>query len=451
MADWKLTTTDPATIYETVIQSLVDSVQEELEGGDERRLFGEALVGVLVNLFNSIDYSAKQTALRYATGEVLDALGERLDVERLEGSSAETTLEYSVQTPLDIDIEIPKYSKVKSQSNIYFYTTEKVVLKAGMYSVEVEAASIGTGNEYNGILPDSLTSQVDIIPYVYKVTNITETSGGDDGEPYTDDGDDHYRTRIKKAASKLSCAGPKGAYEYYGLTADPNIIDLKAFSDYEKVKKNVDVVDGKLFIGGSHIQEDTLKVFHNGVESDDYSAEYEDDLLTIALGESFTEDSVYVEFTRTLESHVKIIPLMEGGELPSDEVKAKILDVLNDRKVRPLTDYVEVQSPRAVSYDIDLTWYCSPETEDALEAAIEGSGGILDQYIEWQDTALGRDINPDRLRQMILSTTWTDDTGIDGSFRIEVKSPTYVEVDDTEVAQWSGVMHVNHIVSTGVI
>ena len=40
----------------------------------------------------------RQTLLRYARGEVLDAIGERQDVKRLEGTPAKTTMRFSVST-----------------------------------------------------------------------------------------------------------------------------------------------------------------------------------------------------------------------------------------------------------------------------------------------------------------------------------------------------------------
>ena len=37
---------------------------------------------------------------------------------------------------------------------------------------------------------------------------------------------------------------------------------------------------------------------------------------------------------------------------------------------------------------------------------VEGTGGAIDRYNEWQVAALGRDINPDQLRKRILSPSW---------------------------------------------
>ena len=72
--DIKLTTTDASTLYKTIITELEKGAGEPLYPGDERRIFGEALVPVFVALYNSLNDVGRQTLLRYARGEVLDAI-----------------------------------------------------------------------------------------------------------------------------------------------------------------------------------------------------------------------------------------------------------------------------------------------------------------------------------------------------------------------------------------
>ena len=90
--DIKLTTTDASTLYKTIITELEKGAGEPLYPGDERRIFGEGLVAVYVALYNSLNDVGRQTLLRYARGEVLDAIGERLDVKRLAVSYTHLTL-----------------------------------------------------------------------------------------------------------------------------------------------------------------------------------------------------------------------------------------------------------------------------------------------------------------------------------------------------------------------
>ena len=75
--------TDTQKIHDEVINSLMDSVNEPLYPGDERRIYGEALVMVLVSLYNDMNDAARQRTLQYARGYVLDAIGERVNTSRL--------------------------------------------------------------------------------------------------------------------------------------------------------------------------------------------------------------------------------------------------------------------------------------------------------------------------------------------------------------------------------
>ena len=48
-------TTDAGLIYEEIITSLESGVSEPLYPGDERRIFGEALVPLFVAMYNSVN------------------------------------------------------------------------------------------------------------------------------------------------------------------------------------------------------------------------------------------------------------------------------------------------------------------------------------------------------------------------------------------------------------
>lgn len=79
MSDLNFIEIKPSEIYETVIGALESGCSEELYPGDERRIFGEALVPLVVALYSSVNDACRQKMLRYARGEVLDALGDNRD------------------------------------------------------------------------------------------------------------------------------------------------------------------------------------------------------------------------------------------------------------------------------------------------------------------------------------------------------------------------------------
>lgn len=80
---------------------------------------------------------------------------------------------------------------------------------------------------------------------------------------------------------------------------------------------------------------------------------------------------------------------------------------------------------------------------------MEGSDGAIVRFNQWQTEALGRDVNPDQLRRLILSPAWAEN--LTGAIRVDVVQPAHATVDDTQVAKFSGRLTVSHKSVTGVI
>lgn len=377
MADFDFVETDSAKIYTSIIGKLMDYCNEPLYPGDERRIFGEGLVMVLTALYSEFNDAMKQRTLRYARGAVLDAIGDRYGVKRAEPANAYATFRFIVSAIQSENIIIPAGTRITSDGSVYFATQETAVLPAGDTSVDLLAVCISGGSAYNGYTEGSISTLVDLIPYISSAANVATTSGGDDGEPYNATGDDKYRERIRLSPASLSTAGPESAYRYFALSADPDIVDVA---------------------------------------------------IVCPVDEPNT---------------VNLYPLMVGGVLPDEATLQKILDVLAD-DVRPMTDKVQALVPETVDYSVEIKYYCTKENEAATIQTIEGIGGAIDQYNEWQTAALGRSINPDQLRRFVLAPT--EGTG---ALRVEVVKPAYMGLARSQVAQLSGTPVVTHEVVIG--
>lgn len=124
---------------------------------------------------------------------------------------------------------------------------------------------------------------------------------------------------------------------------------------------------------------------------------------------------------------VHIRPLLEGGELPNGQLIEEIEKILNEKNRRPLTDKVEVIEPEQVEYNINVKYYINSndaEQENTLKAAVEKS--IREDYVLWQKSALGRDIDPNQLVYFMRGA---------GAGRIEVTEPVYTEIiKDTSIS-----------------
>lgn len=377
MADFNYVETDSAKIYTAVVGSLMDYCNEALYPGDERRIFGEALVSVFTALYSEFNDKMKQRTLQHARGVVLDAIGERLKVSRLAPAPASAVFRFTASVAQSENIIIPAGTRITTDGSVYFATQEAAVLPAGYSFVDLEAVCTTGGSNYNGFAVGSISTLVDLIPYIAGAVNITSSSGGDDGEPYTTEGDDKFRERIRLAPSALSTAGPESAYRYFVLSADPEIVDVAI--DCPADQPNV----------------------------------------------------------------VNLYPLMKGGALPDEETLEKVLAALAD-DVRPMTDQVNAKAPERVPYEVEIKYYCTKDDEAATIQAVEGDGGAIDRYNEWQTTKLARHINPDQLRRFILAPA--EGTG---ALRVDVIKPTYQALTKSQVAMLDGVVVVSHEVVSG--
>lgn len=139
---------------------------------------------------------------------------------------------------------------------------------------------------------------------------------------------------------------------------------------------------------------------------------------------------------------IDIYVLMSGGEMPTEEELNKIKAIFTD-DVRIMSDLVTVKAPSQAEYGIELKYYCTFGNEAQAVEAVEGAGGAIEVYNEWQTAALGRSINPDQLRAYIKK-----DDGSTGVERVEIVSPVYTALDKNEVAKFNGTIKVSHEIVT---
>lgn len=143
-------------------------------------------------------------------------------------------------------------------------------------------------------------------------------------------------------------------------------------------------------------------------------------------GASSSVSDVYVH--RAAPGHVHIALLATNGQLPGAELLADVEAVVSDRKVRPLTDYVTVSAPETVEFDVVLTYWIETEAVDKtlIQAAVLKA---IRDYVTWQTSKIGRDINPSKLISDVIRA---------GAKRVDVISPTFTVVNESEVAQCVG-------------
>lgn len=136
---------------------------------------------------------------------------------------------------------------------------------------------------------------------------------------------------------------------------------------------------------------------------------------------------------------VKLYVLMDDGTLATEEIKAKVLAACNADEVRPLTDQVFVEDAEPVEYSIDFTYYTQTGSGKPAAEIREAVDSAVQEYVRWQNTKLGRDINPSVLISLLMST---------GIKRVELREPVFTVLRDDsrsvpQVGQLGEIMVIN--------
>lgn len=224
--------TDAETIYNNMIINFQTALQKVLYPGDERRIFLEQETAIIVAMYNAINDSAKQNLLRYARGEILDALGEDKDTPRLEALKAKVTIRFTLSSIRTENIIIPSGTKVTPDGMLFFETTEENIIYPGNLYKDIVCTATVAGTSHNNLIAGQITTLTEPIAFVSSVSNTTVSSGGTEKEA-DDNGIDvwsGYRLRIKLSKAKISTAGHELGYVYYAKSADPNIYDVSVTS-----------------------------------------------------------------------------------------------------------------------------------------------------------------------------------------------------------------------------
>lgn len=218
--------TDPNRILADMISAFETAAARTLQPAQVERL--------LINLYayreslvrTAIQYAAQQNLLAFAAFPMIDYLGGLLGVTRLASQPAVTTLQFTLVNVLTVSYVVAAGTAVATTDGQFVFTTDtELTIAAGATSGIVNATATVAGSAGNGYLVGQINALLNPSALLSGVTNTSISSGG--SAPETDD---HLRTRIQAAPNQFSVAGPVGAYRFFALGVDPEIIDVQVIS-----------------------------------------------------------------------------------------------------------------------------------------------------------------------------------------------------------------------------
>ena len=176
--------------------------------------------------------------------------------------------------------------------------------------------------------------------------------------------------------------------------------------------------------GGSDIEDDESLAERTFIAPSAYSTAGPDDAY-IYWVKDFDPQIGDVLPTSPTPGVVDIRFMMDDGSIPDDTEIAGVLEYLQQRKKRPLTDLVQVGAPEAVQYSINARYFINTSSRAVAASIQQQAAAALVAYQQWQAAKIGRDINPDKLREMLMAV---------GVKRVEITEPVFTVLEDTQVA-----------------
>lgn len=357
------------TNTETLVNNLIMSYEaftgRTLYPADPARLFILWIADIIMQERIIINESAKQNVPRYAQGDYLDSLAEIFkDTERLQAQPATTILRFHISAVQPSAQVVPLGTRATINGEIIFETTE--------------TATISPGELYADAAAKCITTEIDHV------------------------------------TGKEITIGAKGNGFVAGQISQ--IVDLFPF--YEEVE-NITTTDG-------------------GADKETDEAFYErlrDSMEAFSTAGPF---GAYVYWAKTASARITDVKptspepgvvdiriLLENGEVPDAQMLQLVLDTVNADKVRPFTDYVQVSAPDIVNYNIDVTYYIPSQSESSTAIIQQNVKAALENFKKWQSEKMGRDINPSKLSEMLMSA---------GIKRLEIRAPAFTQIEDNAVA-----------------
>lgn len=134
-----------------------------------------------------------------------------------------------------------------------------------------------------------------------------------------------------------------------------------------------------------------------------------------------------------IPGEVDIFFILQDGQLPEETMIVELEQYLKNEEVRPLTDQVIVRAPEIQEYEIDLTYYINKSDRARASTINDQVQEAVQKYITWQRERIGRDINPDQLRKMLLFA---------GAKRLEIREPQFSAIKQAGIALPDGEIRV---------
>ncbi len=348
MSDPTLADKDPAVVLAEALAKYKEVTGVTLAPSDPRRLHLLALVLLLAQQRQLIDFSGKQSLLRFVSDAWIDELAALWGEERLPAAPSTCTQRF-VFANADPHT-VPEGIRVTDGTNIWAVTED--TSDTG-FTVDAPVECIDAGGDTNGVAIGQIDTLVDPdeLPGIASVSNLTETTGGRNIESLED-----FRARLRDVPESRSTCGPRNAYQAAALEVSPTVADAVALGP------------------------------DDGAEMAGYSPDPGEVFVMILKGTRDDEGAL-----------ASVVPDPDSGLITAVE------EALTAEDVRPLTDFVTVSAPLFYDFDVSVTYYIGRSRADTAAAIQVAVSQAFEDWLLWQQSKIGRDVNPSELTTRLVN------------------------------------------------
>ena len=178
-------------------------------------------------------------------------------------------------------------------------------------------------------------------------------------------------------------------------------------------------------VGGTDIEDDDTLASRVYIAPSKYSVAGPEEAYRYWITE-FNSSISDVYLSSPEAGQVLIEFILEGGELPNEAMVRSLADYLANENIRPLTDEVIVQVPATATFNVNVQYWINRSDINkaaTIQAAVEQA---VTDYVSWQQSKIGRDINPDKLISLMEQA---------GAKRVAVTEPVFSVMSDATIGR----------------
>ena len=178
-------------------------------------------------------------------------------------------------------------------------------------------------------------------------------------------------------------------------------------------------------VGGTDIEDDDTLASRVYIAPSKYSVAGPEEAYRYWITE-FNSSISDVYLSSPEAGQVLIEFILEGGELPNEAMVRSLADYLANENIRPLTDEVIVQIPATTTFNVNVQYWINRSDINkaaTIQAAVEQA---VTDYVSWQQSKIGRDINPDKLISLMEQA---------GAKRVAVTEPVFSVMPDATIGR----------------